>query len=410
MTRKKYIPTKPFPEFKWQWACLTPTESINDPVVLLGVLFRMAKLEKKYTFSSKEFHTELQELSDDIKDSIGVNLAGRGGERNLIRNSGQYWKALNLIPKDSHGIIELTEFGRKVALHDISQTEFSAITILTLKLPNPVIQSRRICDKWEQYGIVIYPLKLILSICKETEYITPDELRNVVIPLSADKKVTLQDYVYYTLKYRDGKLNMQDWPNCCEGANDKRMAREFLLFLSNYGYLNIQKERKNAIDKFYLNPAIADEILSIISGASLAPTIENSIQLLNRTDIVSDMDRKRIQVERRRPHQAQFRKDVLKACQRCIITNVCMPEVLEAAHIKPYKYHGEDTIANGFAMRLDIHMLFDTGHLRNSEDGTINLSNRARLDYGATIPPRIVIPDFINKDFLRWRWENYNGL
>ena len=111
-----------------------------------------------------------------------------------------------------------------------------------------------------------------------------------------------------------------------------------------------------------------------------------------------------------RPNQARFRHDVIAACQRCIITNVTMPEVLEAAHIKPFKYKGEDTVANGFAMRTDIHTLFDTGHLRISETGVIELSNRARLDYGASIPPRIVIPEFTNRDFLRWRWENYNGM
>ena len=93
-----------------------------------------------------------------------------------------------------------------------------------------------------------------------------------------------------------------------------------------------------------------------------------------------------------------------------MITNVTMPEVLEAAHIKPYKYHGEDSAANGFAMRLDIHMLFDTGHLRISPEGTVELSGRARMDYGALIPPSIVVPSFINRDFLKWRWENYNGM
>lgn len=87
-----------------------------------------------------------------------------------------------------------------------------------------------------------------------------------------------------------------------------------------------------------------------------------------------------------------------------------MPEILEAAHIKPFKYNGEDTVANGFAMRTDIHTLFDTGHLRISPEGIIELSARARMDYGATIPPRIVIPSFTNCDFIRWRWENYNGL
>ena len=123
-----------------------------------------------------------------------------------------------------------------------------------------------------------------------------------------------------------------------------------------------------------------------------------------------EVERKRIQTRVARPNQASFRKDVLKACERCVITNVMMPEILEAAHIKPFKYNGEDTIANGFAMRVDIHTLFDTGHLRISPDGDIELSNRARLDYGASIPPRIAIPPFTNREFLRWRWENYNGI
>ena len=77
---------------------------------------------------------------------------------------------------------------------------------------------------------------------------------------------------------------------------------------------------------------------------------------------------------------------------------------------KAEKYNGEDTVANGFALRTDIHTLFDTGHLRISVEGVIDLSTRARMDYGAAIPPRIVIPDFINREFLKWRWDNYNGL
>lgn len=127
--------------------------------------------------------------------------------------------------------------------------------------------------------------------------------------------------------------------------------------------------------------------------------------------IVDEFERKRVQSSRiSRPNQASFRKAVLQACERCIITNVTMPEILEAAHIKPFKYKGEDTVANGFAMRTDIHTLFDTGHLRISPEGEIELSSRARMDYGAAIPPRIVIPQFTNREFIRWRWENYNGL
>lgn len=156
MFSKDFVPTKPFPDFKWKWACLQCTEGINDPVVLLGVLFRMKKLEGRgLKYSSQEFADELVELSNDISDSIGVDLARRTGERNIIRNSGQYWKAVGLIPDDSRGYIRLTDFGRRVAEHDISQTEFSAITIQTFKLPNSHIQTPAECLNWESHSLII---------------------------------------------------------------------------------------------------------------------------------------------------------------------------------------------------------------------------------------------------------------
>ena len=99
MFDKKFVPEKPFSDFKWKWACLQCTEGLNDPVILLGVLFRMRKLEllnKGIKYSSDEFARELIELSKDTEESVGVDLARRTGERNLIRNSGQYWRALNL--------------------------------------------------------------------------------------------------------------------------------------------------------------------------------------------------------------------------------------------------------------------------------------------------------------------------
>lgn len=327
----------------------------------------------------------------------------------MIRNSGQYWKALNLIPRSSRGLIKLTDYGRKIANHEISQTEFAALTVMTLKLPNVNIQSDTVCDEWKKAGISIYPLKLILGVCRKTKWITNEELCKIIIPLLGATGVTTDEYAEYIFCFREKKLDISLWPNCQKGANDKRMAREFLLFLSNYGYL-VQKEGKNNYtNHFDYNQMLDSEIVSIISGIHVSSNLDEMLSLVNQSDVISDIDRKRLKSIRNRPHQAMFRRDVLKACKRCIITNVTMPEVLEAAHIKPYKYHGEDTCANGFAMRLDIHMLFDTGHLRIDTEGNVELSNRARLDYGATIPPRIVIPDFINKEFIKWRWDNYNG-
>ena len=422
MLGKNFVPVKPFPDFKWKWASLQCTERLNDPVILLGVLFRMRKLEledRDIKYSSPEFATEMQELSSDVSDSIRVNLGGRVGERNLMRNSGQYWRALGLIPYDeSHsGIIRLTDFGQKVADREISQTEFAAITVRTLQLPNAKIQSSSECQLWYSHGIILHPLKLLLKIiCGLTHidvaqgFLTPDELTRIVIPLSG-VKAEIDDYIHFLLWYRAGELDISNWPNCIERDNDFRIAREFLLFLDNYGYLGCAYSgASRATEKHRINMEIFAEIEELISTESEDDSLLHALTELRTSDLTQEVERKRVRTRTNRPNQANFRRLVLEACERCVITNVTMPEILEAAHIKPYKYNGEDTVANGFAMRVDIHTLFDAGHLRISPDGEIDLSSKARMDYGATIPPRIVVPAFINRDFLRWRWENYNGI
>lgn len=420
MLAKNFIPTKPFPDFKWKWACLQCTEGLNDPVVLLGVLFRMRKLEPLgVKYSSPEFAKELIELSEAIKDTgIGVDLARRTGERNLIRNSGQYWRAVGLLqPGERSGKIRLTEFGRKVADRDISQTEFAAITVQTFKLPNPHIQSEEECKRWLDADLMFYPLRLLLAIecalydCSSQQaYITTEELVKIIIPLSGCH-ASIQDYVNFILWYRAGDISLIGWPNCCTEANDMRIAREYLLFLSNYGYVYCPEGEHRMDERYVINSVLLDEIKEIIATNQQDNDLVEAVNIIRTTEVTSEFERKRVRTSHvTRPNQASFRKAVLGACKRCVITNVTMPEILEAAHIVPFKYHGEDTVANGFAMRTDIHTLFDAGHLRISVSGDIELSNRARMDYGWSIPPKIVIPDFINKDFLKWRWDNYNGI
>jgi len=416
MLAQNFVPQIPFPDFKWKWASLQCTEGLNDPVVLLGVLFRMRKLETKgVKYSSEAFANELKALSDDIKDSIGVDLARRTGERNLIRNSGQYWRAVGLLADGDHsGRIRLTDFGRRVADRDVSQTEFAAITVQTFKLPNLQIQSTDECRRWVDNGIVIYPLRLLLSILRELQghgqgYITTEELTRIIIPLSGNK-AELVDYVNFILWFRAGQITLIGWPNCIPGANDLRIAREYLLFLSNYGYI-IRKEQNTRVDEQYLyNNEIDSEIDTILAEQPTDESLQQAVERIRVDNVAADIERKRVAIQRARPNQARFRRDVLEAYGRCVITNVTMPEVLEAAHIKPFKYKGEDTVANGFPMRMDIHLLFDSGHLRINDDGEVQLSSRARMDYGATIPPKIYLPEFTSKEFLRWRWNNYNGI
>ncbi len=411
----KEIPSVPFEGFKWKWASLQCTEGLNDPVVLLGVLFRMAKLEGRFKYSSSEFAKELVGLADDLEGTgVNVNIRDRIGERNLIRNSGQYWRALNLIsPYSKNGMIELTDFGRKVANHDVSQTEFSAYTIISFQLPNRNTQTVEECERWKKAGVRLYPLKLLLLLVRElgaggatieNAYITNEELTRIVIPMSANPGRTIKEYVEAINLYRNSELDLTKWPDCCPASNDKRIAREFLLFLSYYGYLNRMEEGKSRdTERFSYNYGLDSEIEAILKSVT---TISE--------DIVTDAERKIVERQTSRsasrPNQARFRRSVLAAYGRCVITDVDMPEVLEAAHIKPYQYHGADTVDNGFMMRMDIHYLFDAGHLRISDVGEVFLSNKARLSYGNTIPHRIFIPDHVNREYLKWRWDNYNGL
>lgn len=312
---------------------------------------------------------------------------------------------------------QITDFGRKVASHQISQAEFAAVTIQTLTLPNTAITSAEICREWTSCGLFLTPLKLLLQIIYELNkrspengYLQPLELRKVIIPLSGTRGVTVDDYANFIMWYRNKEINVDQWPNCCESANDHRMAREFLLFLTNYGYLLRRGYEGNSYDYYSINPELVDEISQIVSTHNDTDDINRALQVMRESQVVSEVERKRVRQTVIRPNQANFRKDVLSACKCCVITNAEMPEILEAAHIKPFKYNGEDTIANGFAMRVDIHTLFDAGHLRISPDGDIDLSPKARNDYGTSLPRKIFLPDFTNREFLRWRWENYNGM
>lgn len=423
MLADKFIPQKPFPEFKWRWASKECTEGLNEPLILLGVLYRLHKLDNKnLTYSSPEFAAEMKSLENEVKKNIdfNVNLATRTGERNLMRNSKQYWTSLGLVENASKGIIKLTDFGREISERNISQAEFAAITIQTHTLPNYRIMPLEECKVWEKHGIKLHPLKLLLQILrnlyikdKNSAYITRNELCDVIIPLSGTKTAEIEDFVHFVIKYRNHPENFKDWPNCCTGANDKRIAREFLLFLKYYGYVNLNKNEKtnNATEQYFYNYTLDNEISEIINDKYNNITLIQARNNFKNDDAVtSELERKRIKYANNRPNQAKFRKQILDEYKHCIITNIEMPEVLEAAHIVPFAYHGEDSIANGFPLRSDIHILFDTGNLRISPEGDVVLSEKARYNYGMTIPRQIVIPAQINKDFIKWRWENYSGL
>jgi len=62
----------------------------------------------------------------------------------------------------------------------------------------------------------------------------------------------------------------------------------------------------------------------------------------------------------KRQGQAQFRKKVLEAYdRRCAVSGCDVEQVLDAAHIVPYRGPATNHVTNGILLRADLHTLFD---------------------------------------------------
>lgn len=399
-------PRKPFSNYKWQWAVLTPTEGLNDPPVFLGILRTMRDFEGKKP-SDPTFNKTLAVVQQQTRTNVKLE---RSPKRNLIRNSGQYWKALDLID-DIHGEIKLTTFGRKVADGCITSAEFASTIVKTLELPNSRIDTNLL--PWKEARLKIKPLELLLNILIELDqhkgsaesYITPIELVKIIIPL-AGENANVEKHVDAIILYRKGKLDISSWPDCAPRANDKRMAREFLLFLTYYGFCRQEKTGKE--QKFHLDSLEPQEVKDLVNVKSIRNNSMKTLELVRKSNFAEVVERKKILAEVYvRPQQPKFRRDVMEAYHnKCMITRNELPAVLEAAHIVPAKDKGKSTVDNGLCLRADIHLLFDSGHLRIDPDGNIHLSDSAKksADY-SDLPLHIIFPRFVSIENVKWRWN-----
>lgn len=400
-------PTKPFPNYKWRWASFQPSEGLNSPPVYLGVLRVYAEHVGEKP-SAPSVMADLSRVQEETNTGVGLV---RTSERNLKRNSGQYWTALGLLQR-GNGVLRLTEFGQAVASGRITPGAFAVSIVNSLTLPNKLIENDT--QEWDNAGLTIKPLQLILEIMEDlgavygpkSAALTPFELVNIVIPLAGVKSY-IREYTDAIFQYRRKQSSLDGWPDCAPEANDKRMAREFLLFLSNYGLCEVHESQSRELEEYYL------PLAGIVNTQPLMnlPTPGDSLKIAKRAqmaDLLADIERHKVLVNvLARPQQSRFRKDVLGASDgKCIITGVKLRDVLEAAHIKPVNVGGNDHVSNGFCMRTDIHTLFDTGHLKIQPTGDIQLSDlvRGEAEY-ANLPTQIVIPEYVGTEHIDWRWK-----
>ena len=81
----------------------------------------------------------------------------------------------------------------------------------------------------------------------------------------------------------------------------------------------------------------------------------------------------------RREQQGKFREALLKAYSgACAITGMNVPEVLQAAHINPYRGKKSQIVSNGILLRADLHLLYDA-HLISVEPDSLEVTMSERL-------------------------------
>lgn len=408
-------PVKPFDTYKWRWLSVQPSESLLQAPIFLGVLRALSHHEGD-AFSSTSLRNELATV--EIATQSPVTLA-RDSNRNLFRNSGQYWRGTGLVTPES-GIIHLTSLGRRVAEGRVTQGEFAALMVQQTVLPNPATYVPAELAKWGGAGLQIRPLKLILEIVEELgrkvglagASLNNEELIRIVIPL-AGSKASVSAMAQHVIRYRRGQLNVRDWPDCAPEANDKRLAREFLLFLANFGLLRLDASHGTRDEqRFYLDELFdVDAATGSIEASIFADeaSAERAVEQLRHSPLPSIIERQRtITRVLARTGQSKFRSLIMKAYEgRCFLSGEVIAEVLEAAHIVPVTNHGADHEDNGFCMRVDIHRLYDSGNLRIRPDGSVMLSAAvAGSSNYKKLPQTVILPAFVNPANVTWR-DNY---
>lgn len=187
-------------------------------------------------FSSYALRDELKVVGD--KTSSSVTLGRDDPDRNLFRNSGQYWRGAGLL-RPGPGEIQLTPLGRRVANGQITQGEFAAIMIQQTTLPNPWIYDDQEIANWQAANLEIKPLKLILEVIERLghergishSYLTNNELIGIVVPL-AGEQAPPNEIARCIFRRRNGTLDISDWPDCAQTISESPASSCFSWLIS----------------------------------------------------------------------------------------------------------------------------------------------------------------------------------
>lgn len=254
-------PINKYPDYRWYWASSQPVLEFNRLDIICGVVKIIGELGGRAIYSL-DFKEKLVTLENQLQLAPKqLSKSPTDTSKNVLASAREYWQGTGLINSDN----SLTDLGASVANNSLDEDQLAIQIIQNLKLPNINLPNRytpEIITRWEELGLEIAPLKLLIDILLSlfynnnlgTEsYVTTDELVNIIIPIAADTPGDLNKFCRALISYRDGALDFSNWPKYSSGgAEDKRLPKEFLVALSYWGFLE-QVEIKGSEDtRYYL--------------------------------------------------------------------------------------------------------------------------------------------------------------
>lgn len=139
----------------------------------------------------------------------------------------------------------------------------------------------------------------------------------------------------------------------CKDSRDEQRVREFFESSPPYAI-------STPITEHQEQPPLYEQIQTLVRKAEIESDGSSPFDL---EDSLDDRERVAREIVIRRG-RSEFRVALLQAYGgQCAVTRTSISEVLEAAHIRPYKGEKSNHPANGLLLRADIHTLFDYGLL-----------------------------------------------
>ena len=241
-----------------------------------------------------------------------------------------------------------------------------------------------------------------------------DKLTRSKIKKKSDKQIFSSSEVNVTAEGFEEDASL--W---LEGLEKHEVSRNYTT-LTDIADAFSSEDDKRALMKIspsYDKGVVNKDYKSVVDN-SLNPTKQNSLNYLFQTHEATQENRGTIEETQKyqqvkvRTQQSKFRKIVLEAYSYCCcISGYSVEPALHAAHIQDFSISNDNSLKNGLCLRADIHILFDKGLIKVTDEFAVEISNELRdTAYWEYNERKISLPvaqiDWPNKKSLDWKRKN----